>query len=118
MTLTLPTRCPDVTEQPHGQASPWPLFASLGTIVVVFIGLGLAALSLWFAPAVGLLLVAFGLSGSKVGLPRPLAVVVLVLGVLLLLISVAAFWPVPDPQPTRFSDVAAFALLLPSHSSA
>ena len=105
-----------MTEQPQGAAAPWIPLVWLATVAVVLLGLGLAALSLWFAPAVGLLLVGLGLSGGKIGLPRPLAVVVLVLGVLLLLVSVAVFWPAPDPEPARFSGVAGSALLLSPHS--
>ena len=82
-----------MTEQPHPAATSWLPLVWLATIVVVFLGLVLAALSLWFAPVVGLLLVALGLTGGKAGLPRPLAVTVLVIGSLLLVLSVLAFMP-------------------------
>ena len=89
-----------MTAQARVDSPPWHSLLWLAAVAVVLLGLLLVFLSLWFAPPVGLLMVALGASGGKAGFPRPLAFTVLGLGCLLLILSVLAFIP-PLGEPER-----------------
>ena len=70
-----------------------PLVGALLLFLAMVLGVTLTLVSLWFAPVSGLALVALGTTVPRRSAPRPVAIVVTVVGAALLVLSALAFYP-------------------------